>query len=325
MSDPLVIREMRPADIGFAADCTAREGWASETRVDFEGFYAHDSGGCLVAERQGKAIGIAVATSYGEFAFVGEIIVDPVERGRGIGRALLDRTVAYLRARGARSICLDGVVAAVPLYERAGFRKICRSLRFVRTPDRDRTADGDGAPGAARAGHGVDAARAPAPPAGGVGSCEAPVGGPRRGVRAMRSSDIESVCALDRQAFGADRSYFLSRRFLVCPELCWARDEGGRLSGFLLGRRGQGVVSAGPWLSPDGVESPGEMLVALLEVTPGLRAQVGVLERNERAVSVIRSLGFEEKPAPPWRMVLGPSERLGMSNDLLAIGSAAKG
>ena len=54
------------------------------------------------------------------------------------------------------------------------------------------------------AGHGVDAARAPAPPAGGVGSCEAPVGGPRRGVRAMRSSDIESVCALDRQAFGAD-------------------------------------------------------------------------------------------------------------------------
>ena len=133
MEEAIIIRSMQPADLDFAAACTAAEGWSSEIRREFEGFFAHDPQGCLIAEAGDEPIGIGVATSYGATGFVGELIVLPGWRGRGVGHRLLDHAVGYLRARGAHSIYLDGVQAAVSLYQRAGFRKVCRSLRFIGT------------------------------------------------------------------------------------------------------------------------------------------------------------------------------------------------
>jgi hypothetical protein len=43
------IRTMTPADLDFAASCTAAVGWGAQ-RGEFELFYAHDAEGCLVAE-----------------------------------------------------------------------------------------------------------------------------------------------------------------------------------------------------------------------------------------------------------------------------------
>jgi ribosomal protein S18 acetylase RimI-like enzyme len=324
MDSTLTIREIRPTELDFATECTEREGWDSETRAEFEGFYAHDSSGCLIAERTGAPIGIAVATSYGAYGFVGEIIVNPEERGRGLGRILLDRAIEYLRGCGAESIYLDGVVAAVPLYERAGFKRICRSLRFVREAGEGGTAwvgaAGTGTTEAAKAGTAGDKRYA-----GVAGAADRSAVGDRSLVRAMRSSDLETVCALDCQAFGADRSFFLNRRLLLYPELCWVSVENGILTGFLMGRRGRSIVSAGPWLALAEVGSPRALIEALVVATEGTKVQVGVLETNPKAVEVIRSLGFGERPSPPWRMVLGPSERLGSSDQIYAIGSAAKG
>ena len=36
----MIIRLMHAYDLDFAASCTAAEGWASETRAEFEGFLA---------------------------------------------------------------------------------------------------------------------------------------------------------------------------------------------------------------------------------------------------------------------------------------------
>ena len=126
----LVIRVMQAADLDFAASLTAAEGWGSETRVELEGSFGYDPGGCLLAEEDAERIGMCVATPYGESGFVGELIVAPSARQRGVGRALLDHAINYLQGRGLASILLDGVPAAVPLYERAGFRRVCRSMRF---------------------------------------------------------------------------------------------------------------------------------------------------------------------------------------------------
>lgn len=125
-----MIQPMCSFDLDFAAGCTAAEGWASETRQEFEGFLAHDPDGCFVAEVNGNPIGICVATSYGEAGFLGELIVVPEMRGRGVGHRLIGHAVEYLRSRGAQNIFLDGDPPVVPLYERVGFRKVCRSLRF---------------------------------------------------------------------------------------------------------------------------------------------------------------------------------------------------
>jgi ribosomal protein S18 acetylase RimI-like enzyme len=54
-----------------------------------------------------------------------DIVVDPAYRGNGIGRRLLDATLAALKARGAPRVVLstaEGNVAARRLFVAAGFR-----------------------------------------------------------------------------------------------------------------------------------------------------------------------------------------------------------
>jgi GNAT superfamily N-acetyltransferase len=82
----------------------------------------------LVAERDGTAVGLAWAKAAADDAALVNLFqmwVAPEARGHGAAAALLDATIAWARASGARAIEL-GVVcgndAARRLYERAGFR-----------------------------------------------------------------------------------------------------------------------------------------------------------------------------------------------------------
>ena len=55
-----------------------------------------------------------------------DIVVDPTHRGAGVGRKLLDATLAYLKARGAPRVVLSTAErndAAQHLFATAGFRR----------------------------------------------------------------------------------------------------------------------------------------------------------------------------------------------------------
>jgi ribosomal protein S18 acetylase RimI-like enzyme len=281
----ITVRAMQAADLDFAAQCTAVEGWASETPAEFEGFWQHDPGGCLIAEADDAPIGIAIATNYGAAGFIGEVIVSTAWRGRGVGRRLVDQSVRYLHGCGTRSVYLDGVVKAVSLYEQAGFRKVCLSRRFYGPLEGHLSLD----------------------------------------VRPMRAADMETVAASDRLAFGADRRFFLERRLALYPELCKVMERDGVITGYILGRRGYGVIGVGPWWVREDARRPAELLYALAAEVGDTAIGVGVLETNTPAVGLLRSVGLAEHPTPPWRMVLGADERLGAATELFANGSAAKG
>jgi len=88
----------------------------------------------LVAERGGKVLGYAYAgvegydymSLRGPAGVLNDIVVDPPERGRGIGRMLLEATIQELKSRGAPRIVLSTAEqneAAQRLFERAGFRR----------------------------------------------------------------------------------------------------------------------------------------------------------------------------------------------------------
>ena len=285
------VRAGQTSDLDFAAACTAAEGWRTETRGTFEGFYAHDPAGCLIAEREGTPLGICIGTLYGASGvsrpqgFVGELIVVPEARGQGLGRRLLDRAVAHLRGADAQSIYLDAVLAAVPLYERAGFRKLCRSLRFGGTLE----------------------------------------GQAHSSVRPMRAADLDAVCALDRRAFGADRRFFLERRWQQFPALCQVMERDGQLAGFVLSKRVDDLLAVGPWVVSPEAARPADLLHALARAAPGCTLGLGVLETNQAAVQAVRALGLVEREGPPWRMVLGTAENLGASPLAYAIGAPGKG
>jgi ribosomal protein S18 acetylase RimI-like enzyme len=276
---------MQRVDLDFATECTQGEEWVSEDAAALEGFFLNDPAGCLIAELSGQAAGICIATPYGNSGFIGELIVRPWARGQGIGAALLDHGVAYLHARGVETVYLDGVLKAVGLYERHGFRKICRSLRFSGQPE----------------------AR------------------PHPGVRAMLEDDLDAVCALDRLAFGADRGFFIRRRFQFFPTLGKVLVEDGGIAGYILGRSGEGWAAAGPWVVAEGVERPERLLEAFALRIGDTAIGIRVLENNHRAIVLMKSLGFVDDSDSPWRMAKGPDEDLGTSPQCYASGSAAKG
>jgi ribosomal protein S18 acetylase RimI-like enzyme len=88
----------------------------------------------LVAERDGEVVGYTYSgvegVDYmalrGPAGAMYDIIVDPAHRKKGIGRMLLDATLAALKARGAPRVVLSTAqqnIAAQHLFESAGFRR----------------------------------------------------------------------------------------------------------------------------------------------------------------------------------------------------------
>jgi predicted N-acetyltransferase YhbS len=279
------IRPMHKEDLRFAAECTQAEGWVSENIDVLESFFLNDPQGCLVAEENGKRLGICIATDYGQCGFIGELIVRPEARGRGIGAALLNQGVGILETRGAETVYLDGVLKAAALYKRNGFQKICRSWRF--------------------SGH--------------------LTGKISHRVKQMTTEHLEQVFELDKLHFGADRSFFLKRRFAHFPELCKVCSEGKSITGYIMGRGGETWIAAGPWVRVIDGSNPTELLEALAIEADGRPISLGVLQSNPQACDLARSLGFNARDDSPWRMAKGKPGDLGATPQCMAVGSAAKG
>jgi len=281
-----LIRTMRSDDLDFAAQCTAAEGWHTETKQEFEGFLAYDNQGCFIAEWESRKAGICVAVRYGTKGFIGEVIVRPEFRAKGLGPRLFNQAVVYLQKQGCTSISLDAVPRAASFYESFGFRRICRSLRFSKR-----------------------IVQRVAPP-----------------VRSMGTVEFDRVRSQDRRSFGADRSFFLRRRLMLYPELAGTHKEDGEISGYIFGRRTGVRLWAGPWWVAGDAVNPTSLLVEFGRGLGASEISLGVLEANTRAVTLARELGFKEKSAASIRMVMGDAgEAPGLSPDLWAIGSAAKG
>ncbi len=111
---------------------------SQRTPVDYASFIStqlEDSDkAVLAADENGHVIGYAYAAieGYNYMALRGpagvlhDIIVAPEHRGRGVGRLLLDATLAFLRSRGVPRVVLstaDQNEAAQRLFASMGFRR----------------------------------------------------------------------------------------------------------------------------------------------------------------------------------------------------------
>jgi ribosomal protein S18 acetylase RimI-like enzyme len=281
----LNIRTMTADDLDFAVDLAAAENWLSETRSSFEAFLGHDPDGCFVGEVGGHRIGICVATGYGEYGFLGELIVIPERRNRGLGRNLLQHAIDYLSSKGCSTQFLDADLPAVPLYERLGFRPVCQSLRYLGRID----------------------------------------GRQSHPARAMTPNDLENVAALDWRSFGANRSYFLEYRLERFPQLCRVMERERKISGFIMGWPGRGVVTAGPWVVRQDEIQPLALLYDLAQTCGDTPVRLGVLECNQRAMTLLDAVPGLETQTPCVRMARGPRDDLGTAPECLAVGSPAAG
>jgi predicted GNAT family acetyltransferase len=132
---------MNQADLQLGLSLSGQAGW-NQTVADWQRVLSLQPDGCFVAEWDGRAVGTAATTVLGHVAWISMVLVDESNRGRGIGRALLEHALAYLDGRGVPSVRLDATSLGRPLYESLGFVAQYNLARFAGKVESDSTVPG---------------------------------------------------------------------------------------------------------------------------------------------------------------------------------------
>ena len=253
----ITFHTMTPDDQGFFLGLIDMVGWGL-TDADYRRMLAFSPEGIFKATLDGEDVGVVVTVDYGEMAWIGNLIVVPDSRGRGIGEALMKRAMEHLEGCGIRCIRLDGVQKAIPLYRRLGFRDEYWSLRYI-----------------------GKASRSPATHA-----------------EPMRRSDLDAVTMLDEAYFKGRRGRMLRWVYDGFPDLCFASWEDGELTGFIMAKDGSDTVKVGPWICRPGHEEAAEALLrSVINMRVGETIWVGCPEGNSSSVAVLERNGFTPLPS----------------------------
>jgi GNAT superfamily N-acetyltransferase len=136
------LRPHRVGDMGWIVHRQAvlyaeEYGWDASYEaliLDITGRFLHnfkpDREHCWVAELGGDIAGsVFLVEASAEVAKLRLLYVEPLARGRGLGRRLVDECIAFARAKGYRRLELwtnDVLVSARRIYAAAGFQLIAQ-------------------------------------------------------------------------------------------------------------------------------------------------------------------------------------------------------
>lgn len=260
------IRGFRNDDLEFALANTAREGWDC-TAALFRVCLQHDPAGCFVAECDGRTAAMITTTRFHKSAWIGNLIVSPDQRRRGLGRRMMEYVIARLSADGVRTFHLEADPPGVGIYRRLGFVERFESLRFRKSP-----------PHASVVMPGI---KVPLP---------------------LSTTQLADLCCLDALAVADDRrgllEYFLSQSLAV-----YAVGNQRRLDGFSMVWPSAFGVRFGPCIAID-LPTAEILLAAALADFADRTVILGVPGSNRAAAALFESRGFEPTPSC-LRMTLG--------------------
>jgi ribosomal protein S18 acetylase RimI-like enzyme len=107
--------------------------WRKERHIDFD--VQRDADGIFVAELDGRVVGYI--TTFRDHAagmgLIPNLAVDEQQRGRGIGRKLIEHALSNFRDEGlthAKIETLDQNNAGQGLYPSLGFREVARQIHY---------------------------------------------------------------------------------------------------------------------------------------------------------------------------------------------------
>jgi GNAT superfamily N-acetyltransferase len=239
------VRRLSAEDISAAMRLTEAAGW-NQTESDWRNVIELAPDGCFGIDFDGELRATTTAICFSrDLAWIGMVLTDHRYRGRGFARRLMEHVLAYLRDREVAWIKLDATDMGRPLYERLGFRVEGAVERWIRLMR----------------------------PAGQL---------PQRG---GESGPFEMDSALDREAFGADRSMLLS--VLAGIESVSIPGEG-----FAMGRAGAQAAYFGPCVARS-ADSARRLLAWFLERHAAEKVYCDILPSNLDAVATAREFGFE--------------------------------
>jgi GNAT superfamily N-acetyltransferase len=252
---PVSFREMTLADIADGLRLCRASRW-NQVRRDWELFLTLSPRGCRVAVKDGRVIGTVTTVSYeGHFGWVGMVLVDPAERGRGVGTRLLHEAIDVLSDVAA--VRLDATPAGRALYSQHGFVDEYGLSRMETVV----TLRLDGERGAARP---------------------------------MTKADLPAVLQLDCEAFGADRRATLEWMLAGAGEYAWVVERGSRVAGYLFGRHGFNHSHLGPVVAED-QEAARQLVAACLGGQRGKPFILDAARHDSEWSRWLEAVGFREQ------------------------------
>jgi GNAT superfamily N-acetyltransferase len=249
-------RDMTPADIAAGLALTRAARW-NQTEREWELFLRLSPEGCRVAVMDERVIGTVATASYEDrFAWIGMVLVDPAERGQGIGARLMAEALDVLK--DMPSIRLDATPAGHAVYQKLDFVDEYSLSRMETVVSSE----------------GLALRRNPARP--------------------MTKDDLPAVEVFDRQVFGADRRLTLGWMFDSAPEYAWVIEERGQIVGYTFGRRGFNFESLGPVVAHD-QQTARRLVSACLSRQAGKPFIIDASHYETGWRSWLESIGFREQ------------------------------
>jgi GNAT superfamily N-acetyltransferase len=245
---------MTRADIPAGMRLKDLAGW-NQTEEDWDRFLEANPEGCFVAELNGQVAGTVATIIYQRrFAWIGMVLVDPEQRKKGVGTALLLKALDHLEAKKIPCVKLDATPQGKPIYERLGFRTEYEIERHI------------------------------------LSRKASPTVGPETALDPAQH--VETLLEIDPEVFGADRSDLLRSLAVSAPELITIALSGGAVKGFALGRKGSLADHLGPWLASNGAAAR-EVLEGFLLRSRRQVVFVDILRDNSWAPALLTEHGFQ--------------------------------
>jgi GNAT superfamily N-acetyltransferase len=252
----IFFRTMRPHDIEAGLRLCRSARW-NQTSRDWEMFLQLGPAGCRVAVKDEAVIGTVTTVRYEDrFSWIGMVLVDPAERGRGIGTRLISEALEVLK--DMPSIKLDATPAGCEVYRKLNFVDEYRLSRMER-----------------------------------VAPCDGLMQ-PDNPARPMTKEDLPAIAILDRRVFGAERRVILEWMFDGAPEYAWVIEREGQIAGYTFGRHGFNFEHLGPVVAHD--QETARRLVAACVGRPAGRKFILDASHHEPDWRVwLASIGFNEQ------------------------------
>ena len=204
------IRPMTEADLTQAHQLSIGVGWPH--RPEDWRFIFELGHGFVACDAIGRALGSAMWWPFGDhLAMVGMVIISPRLQAQGAGRRLMDTIFAQT---GSRDLRLVSTNAGYRLYQSLDFEPVGHIFR-----------------------HQGWAESANLPPH------------PIEPVRIAEPTDLAAISALDRMAYGADRTRVMEA--LLAQSVATVVERNGEVAGFAACRRFGRGHAIGPIVAPD--------------------------------------------------------------------------
>ena len=256
LASRFTFRAMTADDIASGMRLCRESGW-NQMEDDWRVFLDSPGGGGFLAEKDGRVVGTSAFLRYDGLSWVAMMLVDPAERGAGLGAHLLQDVLA--RLKDAPCVGLDASPLGERLYRHFDFVNDLALVRMKTT---------------------LDAARFAA----------------RSEVHPMRAADLSRVMERDREVFGADRASLLGSLLERAPECAWVTEGGAKVSGYAFGRRGRLYHQVGPIVALESATAQA-LAEACFSQLDGKLCAIDVPRLDGEWLAWLGSAGFvEERP-----------------------------